>query len=213
MRSLTALFAVALVCATVEAAQAYPAAARASVNMRTGPATTYRVAMVVPRGAQVDVRSCTTAWCRIAYRNRLGYVSRAYLAVRPAPPPPPVAQRRPLPPPPAPGYDDPRYDDPRYTDPRYDDPRYADPRYGYDDRYGDPYDRGPDNVAFCVAEDANWAVGRRATNGVVNRARDESGADLVRVVGPDDIVTQEFRRDRLTLEVDYRNVIMDVRCG
>jgi uncharacterized protein YraI len=203
---LTALFAVALVCATVEAAQAYPAAARASVNMRTGPATTYRVAMVVPRGAQVDVRSCTTGWCRIAYRNRLGYVSRAYLAVRPAPPPPPMAQRRPLPPPPA-GYDDPRYDDPRYAGPRYADPRYDD-RYGYDD----PEDR-PDTVAFCVAEDADWAVGRRATNGVVNRARDEAGAGVVRVVGPDDVVTQEFRRDRLTLEVDYRNVIMDVRCG
>jgi uncharacterized protein YraI len=210
MRIWRVLLAATILCGAADLASAYPAATRSALNMRQGPSTRTRVVMVVPRAATVDVRSCTQTWCRVAYRGRLGYLSRAYLVVRrapaPQPPPRPFVQRRPVPPPPPPGYE--QYDDRDYG---YEDREY---NQGYDDQYdrNAPYNPPPQRFA-CVADEADWAVGRPATGGNINRARDDANARVVRVVEPGEFYTQEYRGDRLTIEVDERNIVVDVRCG
>jgi uncharacterized protein YraI len=212
MRIWKVLLAATVLCGVADLASAYPAATRSSLNMRQAPTTRARVVMVVPRAAVVDVRSCTQTWCQVAYRGRAGYLSRAYLVVRraPAPPPRPFVQRRPVPLPPAPGYE--QYDDRDYGynnreyNQGYDNNR--DDRYARDDRYDD---RGAQNA--CVANDADWLIGRPASGGNINRARDDADARVVRVVEPGEFTTQEYRGDRLTIEVDERNIVVDVRCG
>ncbi|ADZ70383.1 Bacterial SH3-like region [Polymorphum gilvum SL003B-26A1] len=98
------------------AALAWTGQVTADVNMRTGPGTGYGVILVIPRGALVEVDSCTS-WCAVWYAGRRGYVSARYVAgasgYRRPPPPPAVI----LPPPvyyPPPIYRGPRYYDPGY---------------------------------------------------------------------------------------------------
>jgi len=207
------LLAAAVLLGTAEAASAYPAAARVAVNMRGGPGTNYRVLAVVPRAGIVDVRSCQPQWCQVAFRGRIGYVSRAYLQVRPA------AQPRPLPPPrpaPPPRYDEYPYDrdpypydrDPYPYDPR---PPYGPPGYGYPNP-PDYYD--PDPQAYvCYEDNTRWALGRPATRPTIDRIQDDSNARLVRIVRPGQVYTQEYSDERVNIEVDYRNIIVDIRCG
>jgi len=62
-------------------AQSGQATATGSVNMRSGPGTSFAVLTVVPRGAPVSVDNClTSGWCAVVYGNRAGFVSRNYLA-------------------------------------------------------------------------------------------------------------------------------------
>lgn len=60
-------------------AYAWTARATADVNMRSGPGTRYRVILVIPRHATLNVRRCTR-WCSVRYAGYRGYVSRRYLA-------------------------------------------------------------------------------------------------------------------------------------
>ena len=200
------VLAAALLCGTADLASAYPAATRSALNLRSAANVRSRVVMVVPRAATVDVRSCTPNWCNVSYRGRVGYLSRIYLAVRPAPPPPPVA-RRPAPPP-----EDQFADRDDQFEDRFDNQGPYEPDDRIDDFDRDAgYGQGPRFV--CVAEDADWTIGRRATGVNINRARDDANARTVRVVEPDAFYTREFRRDRLTIEVDDENFVVDVRCG
>jgi len=48
---------------------------------------------------------------------------------------------------------------------------------------------------------------------VLEEATLDAGARTARVIRPGDIVTMEFSAERLTIEVDGRNRIVDVRCG
>ncbi len=65
----------------------------------------------------------------------------------------------------------------------------------------------------CNAEPVAWAVGREATAEVVERARRESGSATVRVIPPGQMVTMDYREDRLNVDTDARNAITRVRCG
>ena len=65
----------------------------------------------------------------------------------------------------------------------------------------------------CSARPAEVLVGERYRRGVPSRAKKLSGAKTVRVVGPGDVVTMDYREDRLNLRVDYRRRITSVRCG
>ena len=53
----------------------------ASVNLRTGPGTSYAVLGVVPAGAGVTVHSCNSgySWCDINHRGVRGYIAGRYL--------------------------------------------------------------------------------------------------------------------------------------
>lgn len=65
----------------------------------------------------------------------------------------------------------------------------------------------------CNAEAAQDTIGKAATAEVVEQARKSAGAALARVLEPGQVVTMEYREDRLNLDVDAGNVITAVRCG
>jgi hypothetical protein len=75
-----------------------------------------------------------------------------------------------------------------------------------------PIPPGPGPSA-CNAAAASWAIGERARPGVLERATLDSGARTARVIEPGEVVTMEFSPDRLTIDVDGRNVILNARCG
>ena len=56
-------------------------------------------------------------------------------------------------------------------------------------------------------------LGQEATADVVEQARSLAGADRVRTLAPDQMVTMEYHPSRLNLIVDGSNVIVEVRCG
>lgn len=170
--------AAALFLAMTAAATAYPATVASDLNMRAGPGVNYRVILVLPRGANVEVLSCSGNWCRIAYANRLGYASQRYLVpqqVRPpraGPPPvfgpPPVLR---------------------------------------------PSPRRPSPRVICNERHALWAIGEFAGSRTVERARVAANARIVRVIRPGGFYTQDFQRDRLNIEVNRRNIIINLHCG
>lgn len=75
-----------------------------------------------------------------------------------------------------------------------------------------PY-AGPAPGGVCNAAAVGWAIGRAPTPDVVERARVESGSALVRVVAHGEMVTQEFRAERLTIRTNERGAITALACG
>ena len=65
----------------------------------------------------------------------------------------------------------------------------------------------------CRAEPARQYVGQKAETPVVDAAKAASKAQQVRVIGPDDAVTADFRPDRLNIRVDGARTITEVSCG
>ncbi len=75
-------------------------------------------------------------------------------------------------------------------------------------------DPTPPQSASCNAEAAKpAAIGKVATAEAVERARNDAGARMARVIKPGQMVTMEFIEGRLNIDVDARNVITHVRCG
>jgi len=71
----------------------------------------------------------------------------------------------------------------------------------------------PPPVASCNANNASAAIGKVAVSVVVEQARMDAGARVVRVIRPGEAVTMEYMQDRLNIEVNANNVIITVRCG
>lgn len=71
----------------------------------------------------------------------------------------------------------------------------------------------PPAMATCDADAASGFIGQAATAGVVEQARVAAGAAVARTLSPGEVVTMEFRGDRLNLMVDEANVVTGVRCG
>ena len=71
----------------------------------------------------------------------------------------------------------------------------------------------PPRRAVCDERGARWALGRHATQRTVESARRDANARNVRVIRPGDFYTQDYRRDRLNIEVNRRNRIVELRCG
>lgn len=71
-------------------AYAFPAQSTVSLNVRSGPSTSYGVVDVLYQGETVDVSSCNSGWCAITHNGPDGYVSGRYLTQtsNQAPPPP-----------------------------------------------------------------------------------------------------------------------------
>lgn len=65
----------------------------------------------------------------------------------------------------------------------------------------------------CDAAAVKPLVGRKATRDLLEQARLRAGARILRVVGHDDIVTQEFDASRLTVLLDEAGAIAEIRCG
>ena len=56
-------------------------------------------------------------------------------------------------------------------------------------------------------------VGQQADEAVVARATADSGSASVRVLGPGQPATMDFREDRLNILTDEAGVIEQLRCG
>lgn len=93
---------------------------------------------------------------------------------------------------------------PRPTPPQT--PAQAQPLTGQTEDAATPRNR-------CNAAPAQGQVGRKATRDVLEQARVQAGARILRVVGPDEMVTQEYNASRLTVLLDDKGLVAEVRCG
>ncbi|MGN1032885.1 MAG: SH3 domain-containing protein, partial [Intestinibacter sp.] len=50
-----------------------------SLNMRTGPSTSYKIITSLSKGQEVEVISVDDGWAKIKYNSKIGYVSNKYL--------------------------------------------------------------------------------------------------------------------------------------
>lgn len=65
----------------------------------------------------------------------------------------------------------------------------------------------------CDAQAAAFAVGQKASAQLLEQARVKAGAQTARILGPNDVMTLEYRSDRLNLNADGNAVITRVNCG
>ncbi|MFS2156078.1 I78 family peptidase inhibitor [Pseudomonas sp. Pseusp122] len=65
----------------------------------------------------------------------------------------------------------------------------------------------------CDASGAQFAVGKPASAALLEQARSKSGAQTARVLGPNDMITLEYRSDRLNLNTDSSANVVRVNCG
>ncbi|WP_330565380.1 I78 family peptidase inhibitor [Pseudomonas yamanorum] len=65
----------------------------------------------------------------------------------------------------------------------------------------------------CEAKAAEFAIGQKASPQLLEQARSRAGAQNARILKPDDMVTLEYRSDRLNLNTDDNLVINRVNCG
>lgn len=65
----------------------------------------------------------------------------------------------------------------------------------------------------CDSEAAQFTIGKKASPELLEQARTRAGAQNARILKPDDMVTMEYRSDRLNLNTDDNLVITRVNCG
>ena len=65
----------------------------------------------------------------------------------------------------------------------------------------------------CEAKAAEFAIGKKASPELLDQARAKSGAQNARFLKPTDMITLEYRSDRLNLNTDNNLVVTRVSCG
>ncbi len=65
----------------------------------------------------------------------------------------------------------------------------------------------------CDDTQAQWTVGKAVTEAEVEQARLDAGAEAVRTIKPDQMVTMDFNPDRLNLDMDEAGTVTAARCG
>lgn len=65
----------------------------------------------------------------------------------------------------------------------------------------------------CNADAVKFAIGKPASAALLEQARVKSGAQTARLVGPNDMITLEYRSDRLNLNTDNSATVDRVNCG
>jgi hypothetical protein len=78
---------------------------------------------------------------------------------------------------------------------------------------GAPVDRMPGDGRTCSAEGTDSFVGQRATTETGTAIRERTGADVFQWVGPDTMVTMDFRPDRVRVSYDRAMTITKIACG
>ncbi|WP_184249276.1 I78 family peptidase inhibitor [Novosphingobium chloroacetimidivorans] len=64
----------------------------------------------------------------------------------------------------------------------------------------------------CGAAKVTSYIGTQRTDEVIAKIKSASGAQALRVVGPNDAMTMDFREDRLTITTDESGRIKTLRC-
>ncbi|MGN8276659.1 I78 family peptidase inhibitor [Pseudomonas sp. SMV71] len=65
----------------------------------------------------------------------------------------------------------------------------------------------------CEAKAAEFAIGKQASPQLLEQARSRAGAQIARILKPNDMITLEYRSDRLNLNTDANLVVNRVNCG
>ncbi|MCY7353678.1 MAG: hypothetical protein LH470_01085 [Lysobacter sp.] len=65
----------------------------------------------------------------------------------------------------------------------------------------------------CDDSKGQAAVGRTATQSVVDRVIADTGSRTARVIKPGQSVTMDYSEQRVNIHVDAKNVIISVKCG
>ncbi|MGF6393364.1 I78 family peptidase inhibitor [Pseudomonas plecoglossicida] len=69
------------------------------------------------------------------------------------------------------------------------------------------------NDGRCEASGADFAIGKPGSADLLEQARKASGSQMARILKPHDVVTLEYRSERLNLNVDEQGVVTRVNCG
>ncbi len=69
------------------------------------------------------------------------------------------------------------------------------------------------NDGRCQASGADFAIGKPGSADLLEQARKASGSQMARILTPHDVVTLEYRSERLNLNVDEQGVVTRVNCG
>jgi hypothetical protein len=72
---------------------------------------------------------------------------------------------------------------------------------------------GSEPSGICNATTLGWTTGKLADETLVHRAHGESGAKIVRVLRPGQMVTMEYSEFRLNIYVDANNRVERVSCS
>ncbi|MBV4475357.1 I78 family peptidase inhibitor [Pseudomonas sp. B2M1-30] len=65
----------------------------------------------------------------------------------------------------------------------------------------------------CEAQAAEFTIGKKASPELLEQARSRAGAQNARFLKPNDMITLEYRSDRLNLNTDNNLVVTRVNCG
>jgi hypothetical protein len=65
----------------------------------------------------------------------------------------------------------------------------------------------------CEAKAAEFTLGKQASPQLLEEARKRAGAQNARFLLPTDMVTLEYRSDRLNLNTDASRIVTRVNCG
>ncbi|MGC5700465.1 hypothetical protein J4P02_09690 [Pseudomonas sp. NFXW11] len=65
----------------------------------------------------------------------------------------------------------------------------------------------------CEATAAEFAIGKKASPELLEQARTRAGAQYARFLKPNDMITLEYRSERLNLNTDANLVVNRVNCG
>jgi hypothetical protein len=71
----------------------------------------------------------------------------------------------------------------------------------------------PPTSATCNASRAQFAVGERASDELLERGRTAAGAATARYIRPNQPITTEFLGSRLNLNLNDKDVVVSVSCG
>jgi hypothetical protein len=67
--------------------------------------------------------------------------------------------------------------------------------------------------ATCDADKARFAIGARASQDLLDRARQAAGASTARFIRPNEKITFAYLDSRLNLALDEQDVVRSVSCG
>ena len=65
----------------------------------------------------------------------------------------------------------------------------------------------------CDAEGGQFAIGKPASIDLLNQVRAKTGALDARILGPNDMVTLEYRSERVNVNTDAAGKVIRVNCG
>ena len=65
----------------------------------------------------------------------------------------------------------------------------------------------------CDASGAQFAVGQQASAALLTQARSKAGAQDARFISPNDVLTLEYRSERVNLNTDANGKVVRVNCG